>query len=300
MNSEDIHHHPDPPQGQTWPPGSHPFAKAWGYDRARVLIDRPMLPGPVKQLRRACSGGLEVVPGRVKFNPVWQCTVDMYQPSLLALQILNDLCLGSQVGALLTYVEITHDLMFRRRAAALRYESQLLQRLIMRHQRGHVVRHSETTNYFNGRSDASAGKRGRVGVVYSDRPSKLNTPYAGRPCVHIECRITGSAKLAAIGLASVGDLQEFDFGLFWNSAAALYALPPKTEIGQIIGGPGGDDVSGTALRKRGQKFIQECSIGDQFFMHNAVRREPRLLRRLEKLPMDFLYSPAAVTKASSD
>ena len=299
MNSENIHHHPDPPQGQPWPPGFHPFAKAWGYDRARVLIDQPMLPGPINRLRRACGGGLEVVPGRLKFNPVWQCTVDLYQPSQLALEILNDLCLGSQVGALLTYVEIAHDLIFRRRAAALRYESQLLRRLVMRHQRGYVFRYADTY-YFNGRSDASASKRGRVGVVYSDRPSKLNTPYAGRPCVHIECRITGSAKLAAIGLASVGDILKFDFSSFWNSAAALYALPLKTEIGQIIGGPGGDDVSGTALRKRGQKFIQECSMDGHFFMHNAVRREPRLLRRLEKLPMDFLHLPATVTKASSD
>lgn len=259
-----------------------------------------MLPGPINQLRRACGGGLEVVPGRLKFNPVWQCTVDLYQPSLLALEILNDLCLGSQVGALLTYVEIAHDLIFRRRAAALRYESQLLRRLVMRHQRGYVFRHLGTTNYFNGRSDAAGSKRGRVGVVYSDKPSKLKTPHAGQPCVHIECRITGSAKLAAVGLASVGDLKEFDFGLFWESAAALYALPSKTEIGQIIGGPGGDDVSGTALRKRGLKFVQECSIDGHFFMHNAVRREPRLLRKLEKLPMDFLHLPAAMAKASSD
>ena len=241
-----------------------------------------------------------MVPGRLKFNPVWQCTVDLYQPSLLALEILNDLCLGSQVGALLTYVEIAHDLIFRHRAAALRYESQLLRRLVMRHQRGYVFRHLGTTNYFNGRSDGAGSKRGRVGVVYSDKPSKLKTPHAGQPCVHIECRITGSAKLAAVGLASVGDLKEFDFGLFWESAAALKALPSKTEIGQIIGGPGGDDVSGTALRKRGLKFIQECSIDGQFFMHNAVRREPRLLRKLEKLPMDFLHLPAAMAKASSD
>ena len=258
-----------------------------------------MLPGPIKQLRRACGGGLEVIPGRLKYNLNWQCTVDMFQPSLLALEILNDSCLGSQVGALLTYVEIAHDLIFRNKAAALRYESQLMRHLVMRHQRGHVFRHLKI-NYFNGRSDAAGSKRGRVGVVYSDMPSKQNTPHAGKPCVHIECRITGSAKLADIGLASVGDLQKLDFGLFWKSAVALYALPSKTEIGQIIGGPGGDDVSGTALRKRGQKFIQECSIEDQFFMHNAVRREPRLLRKLVKLPMDILHLPAAATGASSD
>ena len=299
MNSENIYHHSDPPQGQPWPPGFHPYAKAWGYDRFRVLIDRPMLPGPINQLRRACGGGLKVVPGRLKFNPVWQCTVDLYQPSLLALEILNESCLGSQVAALLTYVEIANDLIFRQKAAAVRYESQLMQRLVMRHQRGYVFRHLDTY-YFNGRSDAAGSKRGRVGVVYSDMPSKQNTQHVGQPCVHIECRITGSAKLATVGLASVGDLKKFDFGLFWESAAALYALPSKTEIGQIIGGPGGDDVSGTALRKRGQNFIGGCSIDGRFFMHNAVRQKPRLLRKLEQLPMDLLHLPAVATKATSD
>ena len=278
---------------------AQPIAKAWGYDRVRILIDRPMLPGPINRLRRACLGGLEVVPGRSKFNPVWQCTVDLYQPSQKALNIVIDQCLGSQVSALLTYVEIAHDLIFDNKAVALSYESLLLRHMVMRHQRDEVVRFART-HYFSRRSDTSASKRGRVGVIYTDKPSKLNTTHAGLPCVHIECRITGSAKLASVGLSSIGDLRSFDFGKFWQSAVALYELPCKSELGQIVGGPGGSEVSGTALRKRAGKFIDECSIEDQFFMHNAVRLEPRLLRKLVKLPLELLHLPPTNAMVSCD
>lgn len=291
MNSEKIHHKLDAFAGRTRPLGRLPYAKAWGYDRVRLLIDRPSLPGPVDQLGRACGGGIEIVPGRVKFNPLWQCTVDLYQPSRLALEILLDNCLGSRVGALLTYAEIAHDLIFHRPADAVNYESCLLQRVVMRYQRD-GVRRFLNTHYFNDRSDASKSKRGRVNVIYSDKPSKLPTKHSGQPCAHIECRITGSAKLAAVGLVSVGDLPEFNFGSFWKSAVSVYELPTKTGIGQMIGGPRGNHVSGTALRKRGHIFLDECSIDGQFYMHNAVRREPNLLRKLVKMPLMPIYIPA--------
>lgn len=285
--------------GQTWVKDSLPYAKAWGYDRLRLFIDRPTLPGPVNRLHRACKGGLKVIPGRIKFNPVWQCTVDMYQPSLLALDILNERCLGSQVDAMLTYAEIAHDLIFKHSAAATAYESHLFERMVMRYQRDVVQRH-KTTSYFNSRSDAAGSKRGRVVAAYSDKPTKLSTPHAGQPCAHMECRITGSAKLAAVGLASVGDLRAFDFGSFWQSSVNLYELPTKTEIGQLIGGPNGDNVSGTALRKRGQKFLNECSVEGQFYMHTAVRRDPHLLRKLVKMPNDILHFPGAAAGTFSD
>lgn len=299
MNSEQIFIKPGSSGNRPPPTANQPIAKAWGYDRARIMIDRPLLPGPFKDVLRACGGGLAIVPGRLKFNPVWQCTVDLYQPSQLALNIFIDECLGSKVSALLTYVEIAHDLIFEREALAIRYESHLFRHLVMRHQRGIVVRYKHT-NYFNRFTDASASKRGRVGVIYTDKPSKLNTVHAGKPCIHMECRITGSAKLAAVGLGSVGDLVSFDFRNFWNSAVALYELPSKSELGLIVGGPAGRDVSGTALRKRAGKFIDECSIDGQFFMHNAVRQEPRLLRKLEKLPLELLHLPPTTAMDSSD
>lgn len=299
MNSENIYFAPDSFMGPTWGKDSIPYAKAWGYDRLRILIDQPALPGPINRLRRACRGGLKLTPGRIKFNRVWQCTVDMYQPSLLALDILNERCLGRQVDAMLTYAEIAHDLIFEHSASATAYESHLLERMVMRYQRD-VVEKYGTTSYFNSRSDAAGSKRGRVVAAYSDQPTKLSTPHAGRPCTHIECRITGSAKLAAVGLASVGDLRAFDFGSFWKSSVSLYELPSKTEVGQLIGGPCGDTVSGTALRKRGQKFIDDCSVEGQFYMHTAMRRETRLRRKLVKMPNDILHFPNAAAGAISD
>lgn len=299
MNSEKIHHHPDLSEGKPRPRGFHPFAKAWGYDRVRVLIDHPTLPGPVNRLRRACGGTLEVVPGRLKFNPVWQCTVDLHQPSMLALDIFIEQCLSSQVSAMVTYAEIAHDLIFKHQAAATDYEAFLLERLVVRYQRDFVNRYA-ATSYYNSRTDAASGKRGRVVVAYADRPTKLHTPNFGHPCAHLECRITGSAKLAAVGLASVGDLRNFDFGSFWRSTLSLYDLPKKTEIGKLIGGPGGDEVSGTALRKRGQRFLDASSIQGQFYMHNAVRQEPFLLRKLVGLSNDVLHLPPVMTAVSSD
>ena len=200
---------------------------------------------------------------------------------------------------MLTYAEIAHDLIFSHLDDATAYESLLLERLVMRYQRA-VVKRYKTTSYFNDRSDASASKRGRVVASYSDKPTKLPTRHAGQPCAHIECRITGSAKLGAVGLASVGDLHDFDFGSFWQSLASLYQFPTKTEIGRFIGGPGGDTVSGTALRKRGQKFVDECSIDGQFYMHTAVRQEPGLLRKLLKMPNDILHFPEAAAAFSPD
>jgi len=299
MNSEHIHFQPhlsgDQPLVAAF---ASPYAIASGYDRIALAIDRPMLPGPVNRLRRACQGGLKVIPGRLQFNPVWQCTIDLHQPSRLALDILNDHCLQSQVSALLTYAEISHDLIFRRKSMALRYEPLVLQHLVVSRQRD-LAQRFKSVNYFGRRSDKARSKRGRVLAVYSDKPSKLNTQLAGEPCVHFDYRITGSAKLAAVGIASVGDLREFDFARFWDSAVALYELPTKTEFGRILGGPGGAEVSGTALRKRGERFIDKCSIDGQFYMHNAVRHQPRLLRKLVRMPMDLLHLPAAGAGTSS-
>lgn len=257
------------------------FDRVLAFDRIRIGIDSPNLSGPVKRLRRECRGGMKIMLGHQRFNPVWKCQLDLLQPSTEALDALID-CLGHNTASQVCYAELALDIIVRTRGAARALQRQLAERLVMLNQRD-LVHVEQGTIYYSRRTGESGGKRGRVGVMYSDRRSKLASDFAGQPCVHIEIRLSGKAALASIGLASVSDLVGFDHRRFWSGAAALLELPStKKDLGLLLGPA---DVSDSALRKRADKFRDSCSVGKQFFMHNAVRLHDGLFRALARTPL---------------
>lgn len=258
------------------------IAQVFGFDRITVAIDGPELSGPINRLKKACHGGAKVIPGRLPFNPNWQARIELRQPSRTALTILVEECLGTKTGAMLLYAEPAWDAIFGSRSDALMCQRWLSARLVMRYQRERVQQYERTT-YFARRANAKNGKRGRVGVVYADNPSKLASEFRGQPCMHTECRLTGSVVLGASGLISASDLIDFDHQAFWYSAARLYELPRKTDLGHLLGTARGPTVSGTALRKRANRFISECSIDGQFFMHNAAIKNRSLLKAFDQI-----------------
>lgn len=274
------------------PPPHIPIAQVHCFDRLAVAIDCAAVPGPVAKLQASCRGGLTVTQRRLKFNPQWKATLDLYQPSAKALRLLVNDCLGEHVGALPTYAEVAVDFIFRSHRHAAVFGDYLAQRIVMRHQRQAVYVADNTTIYFARRTDGAGNKRGRVGCMYFDRPSKLASAHQGQPCVHVEIRLTGSAALSAVGIASASDLLTFDHIQFWASAISLYDLPAKTELGRHIGGRDGASVSGTALRKRADRFIREASVEGQFFMHNAARLDRAVMRKFWQMPLKTVMPSA--------
>ena len=267
-------------------------ARVYAFDRITIAIDRPALPkAAANRLNRGCKGGLKPEPGYMEFNPKWQCQLKLFQPSEEALRVLIE-CLGDQIGAIVTGAELAVDMICEQDRDALATQAWIAERLVFRRQRDSVIREQGTTDYYSRRTSPRSGKRGRVGVVYADKPSKLNSKFFGRTCVHLECRFTGSQVLASIGIASVSDLLTFNHEAFWRSAVTLFQLPSRTELGRLLDGPGGNDVSGTALRKRAMAAIDGSSSAGQFFMHSLVRRHPDLRRKLEKLSLDTLLGVA--------
>ena len=277
------------------PPPYIPIAQVHGFDRIAVAIDCAAVSGPVAKLEASCRGGMTVIQRRLKFNPQWKATVELYQPSAKALRLLVNDCLAEHVGALPTYAEVAVDFIFRSHRQAAVFGDYLAQRIVMRHQRQTVHVEDNTTIYFARRADVAGNKRGRVGCMYFDRPSKLASAHQGQPCVHVEIRLTGSAALSAVGIASASDFLTFDHLQFWASAISLYDLPSKTELGRHIGGRDDSGVSGTALRKRAEKFIRKASVDGQFFMHNAARLDRAVVRKFWQIPLKTVMPPAQAT-----
>ena len=272
-----------------------PIAQVHRFDRLAAAIDCAAVPGPVAKLEASCQGGVTVTNRKLKFNPQWKAKLDLYQPSAKALRLLVNDCLGDHVGAMPTYAEVAVDFIFRSHRHAAVFGDYLAQRIVMRYQRQAVYVADKRTIYFARRTDGAGNKRGRVGCMYWDRPSKLASAHQGQPCVHVEIRLTGSAALSAVGIASASDFLTFDHMQFWASAISLYDLPAKTELGRHIGGRDNSRVSGTALRKRADKFIRKASVDGQFFMHNAARLDRAVVRKFWQIPLEMVMPPAQAT-----
>lgn len=260
------------------PPPHIPAAHVHGWDRVTVAIDRAAPLKHIRELSNACGGGAKLTVQTLKHNPVWKAKLDLFQPSPDAIDMLLDEYLADQIAAMVTYVEIAWDLIFSTPAQAQAYQVWFLERASMRHQRDRALLNRRTA-YFSRRSAKATGKRGAVGVAYSDRPSKLSSKHSGRDCLHVEIRITGSKAAAAVGIASASDLHHFDHCQFWTRVIRLLEPPKATDLGRLLGLEDQREVSGSALRKRAKKFIAECSADGQFFMHNAIRKNRALTRR---------------------
>lgn len=260
-----------------------------GFDRITIWLDLPELPIAKHILDTHCTG-LEVQVGQMRHNARWKCRLVILQPTSQFLVLLVK-ALGHDTSALVTYIEISVDLTADSRRQAWLWRNAFLASARMHYQRQPVVRDKAKTTYYYGRRTdpkTKARRRPNVLAVYADKPSKLNNaqPADGLPpCLHIEWRADGSAALEQLGIVSLDDLIRFDHRRFWNEHIRLYQLPKKTQLGRLLAEFCGADtnVSGTALRRRAERWMQKHGIQGKFVMHNALLGTTKLTSHLEKI-----------------
>jgi hypothetical protein len=256
-----------------------------GYDRVTVWLDRAELPLNKIYLESECTRLVESAE-QMRFNARWKLRLEIHQPTDECLRRLLSAA-GRDVAIFLSYVEIACDWIGRNRTQTQRWRNALLASIHVNYQRGPISR-CLSTWYCNERTKAGV-KRGNVLAMYADRTSKLNNaqPDADAlPCLHMEWRASGSAALKSFGLVTLADLLDFDHRHFWSERLRVYELPRKTELGRQLAKASGmtTEVSGTALRRRTQRWVGRHSDKGRFVLHNGLQERPELARRLTELP----------------
>lgn len=256
------------------------FPLVFGFDRLTLWLDRSV-PGLKMGLDPYCRE-VTVIDGAMTYNSLWKCKVEIFQPSHESLLRLPEL-IGLGVRAVVTYAELAFDALVEDQAQADKLLTWLLAHVYVLNLRKDASAYKSTL-YFGKRTAEGADKRGRVFVMYADKPSKLQGPHAGSCCVHTEMRFTGGAELATVGIASISDLPGFNHRAYWLTAIRLLDLGKKTALGEILASLDGiEGISQTALVKRANVLIERASIDKKFAMHNAVRKEAELLKKLPKV-----------------
>lgn len=249
----------------------------YGLDRFTVWLDHTELTIKKSILERHCTK-ITVCLEQMPYNARWKLKLVILQPTIKFLQLLVD-ALGSNIAALLTYVEIACDLPAKNAEQALLWRDDLMAKASMKSQRGTVrLDKRGTTFYFGSRYKVKKQvkvRRANVLTVYADKPSKLNNagPADGNlPCLHIENRTSGAAALEAHGIVSLSDLIQFDHQRFWNEHLIVYALPGVTKLGRILAEHlnTNTNISNTALVKKAHAWERGYRIRGAFIMHNAI------------------------------
>jgi len=255
------------------------------FDKVILWLDRPELPIEEELLKEHCTK-LDVHPKLMRHNSRWKLKIEVFQPTSEFIRVLAA-ALGSNISAIVTYVEIACDFPAQSRKQAKQWRKRFLGAAQMKYQRQHVVRF-KTTWYFGRRTDGKQ-RRENVLAVYADKPSKLNNaqPDAGLPpCLHIEGRALGSANLEKLGIGSFSDLAVFDHQRFWEEYINIFMLDKPTELGRHLADDCGEEVSTkpAALRKRSRAWIKRHTIKGNFVMHNALLANSGFSKRLGRVP----------------
>lgn len=251
-----------------------------GFDRLEIWLDRSEYPGQLAALEAHCRKVQHVV-GDMPYNPRWKSQLEIFQPTNeCLLQLKTDL--GITVAAHISYVEVARDLIPKTVNTSKNLEAEFLKSAVPKHHRKLARLVKGTTWYFGNRLNSKGQRRAQVLVAYSDKPSKLNNRRhwkIGRPCLHIEMRISGSEALQRVGIHAIDDLIQFRHSRFWSDHIELYLLPNKTQLGKLIGRMHGNynKVSDTALVKRANQWRQQNTTQDtkQFVLYNALHGQQR-------------------------
>lgn len=284
-----------------------------GFDVLTLWLDRPELPLSARDLWPHCSS-VDIECYQPKFQANRKLLVRLHQPTADCLKVLRS-GIGREVGVAITYVEIARDVVLRPTFTVPELQAAFLGSARVPYQRDSVLEHKGTWYYGRRASNASGqddnheqpgaddamtavhdlkkkGRRlGHVLAVYADRPSKLNNAQpdeTARPCLHIEWRASGKAALENLGIRALDDLMQFDFDRHWEVHLRLLSLPKKTALGRLLANASGGspDSSNTAFLKRANRWIANYEINGQFILHNALRHERELARRLQPLSWD--------------
>lgn len=266
---------------------------ALGFDRYRIWLDTPMPELPVKAIEQL-GAKLVIKPNRsVQHQPLWQCQISVHQPTEKASQLLADAIQDKRYRTRPDYAEVAADYITSTRADADGVRDFFLAHMLVPHMRVDVVCEEGTTFYYHRRANETGGKAPHVPVIYSDRKSKLAGDHADRRCCHLEHRFSGSAALSQIGIACMADMAAFSHAMFWGRQLKLARLPAKAELGRFLA-PEKSDCSGTALRKRAEKFLAPFHVQDRFVLQNLRRAHPRIDRILLSLEHSVLPDGVSV------
>jgi hypothetical protein len=266
----------------------------YGFDRITFWIDSSELPISEADLEKHC-GEVKVTLMQMPYNAKLKLKIEVFQPTLRCLQLLNN-ALGQDIAVSVTYVEVAADLPSSSAEQARVRRNSFLASAKMPYERNPVVLSDEGTIFYYGPRFRWNGKklvrRNCVLVIYADRPSKLLNARPSEeelPCTHIECRVSGSAAIAEIGIVSLADLIAFDHVAFWEKSIRLYELPERKVLGYRLAEAEGAflDVTDAAFRKRAAKWVLDSSIedafGSNFIIHNAMREDPEICKFFKQL-----------------
>ncbi|THT97699.1 hypothetical protein E9531_15490 [Lampropedia puyangensis] len=214
-------------------------------------------------------------------NPKWKTKLELHQPSSECLKFLKK-SLGTLINHQISKVEFALDIVPSEHEveAAIPLASKFLKNCYLKAVQTSLTLKDETT-WYSGQRDSSD----KIFVIYCDRPSK--PARSNGDCFHMEWRLHGEA-LQAVGATTLSDLIAFDHEAFWNAKICVTKSLAQTQFGQLLHRNRQSHtqvkISDPALRKLAREWRQSFTLpyGDmeQFVMHNALVKQPKLKRQL--------------------
>lgn len=258
-----------------------------GFDRVSFSLDHPAPSLPLQILEKHCRK-VEIINSCTnRYQPLWQTRVALHQPDQDALRLLQIAIKNGCYRSRPDYAEIALDHVTVTRQDAVIVRNFFLKHMLVPHARKKVHCEKNETFYYNRRTPVHGGKAPRVTVIYCDKPSKLAGEYKGQPCSHLEQRFSGSDALSGIGINCLADFASFSHESFWHTNLKLACLPAKADISRFLL-PEKADCSGTALRKRADKFLAPFFLKDVFILQNLRLAHPGIKGILREMECSFM------------
>lgn len=260
-----------------------------GFDRLSLWLDHPAPVLPVAALEKHCGKVIINTNRAFRYHQLWQSCVTLFQPDRKALRLLQRAVRKGRYRSCPWYVEIALDCITATTQDAITVRDFHLRHMLVPHCRDEVTCFKKATFYYRRRTvrinDEQWRKAPHVPVLYADKKSKLLArTYKGQPCCHLEHRFFGADALSRIGIHCAGDFAEFSHAAFWRAHLTLARLPSKADIGRFLA-PARTDCSGTALRKRADKFLAPYFLEGVQVLQNLRLSHPEITRILRPLQL---------------
>jgi hypothetical protein len=238
-----------------------------GIDRLKFWLDDPEPHLPAELMKRRVDPRKRRN-DKTKYHPKWQSKFDLFQPDADNLRAFEE-AIGTRYSVKLSEVELNMDWITRTDEEAMELRDFALAHMRVPYWK-EPVKIKERTAYFRRLDDGNGNKQLRNLVIYADNLDKRT----GRPCCHIEWRFCGPAPLGDIGLFTLDDCATFDHRDFWSRHLDLFALPPKAAISHWLDGESA--ISGTAHRKRADRFLEQYRQDGAFVLQNCRLNNPKI------------------------